>query len=280
MGFDGPGISEKMNKTIVRISRSGLLRKTFRTLRFHRLYNRWLERFPRTKVLGGGVVYRCRRTESVSLALEMLEGGNSYDASLLPGDYSTFADLGCNVGFFACLLAHHAKGRHISGIMVDANPAVIGEARWHVQKNHWPDVFVMEGLVGATKQAGDADFYVNEANTCSMADLGKAQTKDIKGFKKITVPVLSFGREWTQKMGDQRCHVLKMDIEGNELKFLQLEAEFLKLVDTIFVEWHADKVSLKELDSFLNSEGFGLVKIIEDLGTLGTAFYRRKSVVS
>ena len=210
-----------MNQTIVRISRSGLLRKTFRTLRFHRLYNRWLERFPRTKVLGGDVVYRCRRTESVSLALEMLEGGNSYDVSLLPENYSTFADLGCNVGFFACLLAHHARGRRISGIMVDANPAVLGEARWHVQKNQWPDVFVMEGLIGNNDQTGHADFYVNEADTCSMAELGEAQAKDIKGFKKITVPVISFGREWSHKMGNQRCHVLKMDIEGGEAEAIR-----------------------------------------------------------
>jgi FkbM family methyltransferase len=266
-----------MNKSVVKISRFGPLRKTFRVLRFHRLYNRWLEHFPRTKVLdGGSVVYRCRRTESVSLALEMLEGGNSYDVTLLPDNYSTFADLGCNVGYFACLLAHHAKGRSISGIMVDANPAVISEARWHIQKNHWSNVFVMEGLIGNVNHTGDADFYVNEADTCSMAQLGDAQAKDIKGFKKITVPVLSFGREWSLKMNNQRCHVLKIDIEGSELEFFQAEVEFLKLVDSIFVEWHTHRVSFKEMDLFLKSQGFCLVKIIEDLGTLGTAFYRRK----
>jgi FkbM family methyltransferase len=268
-----------MNKRIVNISRSGLLRKTFRTLRFHKLYNYWLEHFPRTKVLGhGNVIYRCRRTESVSLALEMLEGGDSYDVNLLPDNYSTFADLGCNVGFFACLLAFHAKGRRIRGIMVDANPAVLSEARWHVQKNNWLDVFVMEGLIGDANQTGKADFFVNEADTCSMAQLGEAQAKDIKGFKRITTPVLSFGREWARKMGDQRCHVLKIDIEGSELEFFQSEVQFLKLVDSIFVEWHTHRVSFKELDSFLTSQGFCLVKIIEDLGTLGTAFYNRQQV--
>lgn len=265
-----------MNKRIINISRSNLLRKTFRTLRFHKLYNHWLEHFPRTKFLGDGdVIYRCRRTESVSLALEMLEGGDAYDVNLLPDNYSTFADLGCNVGFFACLLAYHAKGRRISGIMVDANPAVLKEARWHVQTNHWPDVFVMEGLIGNASLSGNADFFVNEADTCSMAQLEEGQAMDIKGFKKITVPFLSFGREWSHKMGNQRCHVLKIDIEGSELEFFQTEVDFLKLVDSIFVEWHTHRVSFKELDSFLTSQGFCLGKIIEDFGTLGTAFYRR-----
>jgi FkbM family methyltransferase len=194
---------------------------------------------------------------------------------LLPDNYTTIADLGCYVGFFACLLAYHAKGRRISGIMVDANPAVLKEARWHVQTNNWPNVFVMEGLVDNANLSGSADFFVNEADTCSMAQLGEAQAKDIKGFKKITVPFLSFGREWSHKMGNQRCHVLKIDIEGSELEFFQTEVDFLKLVDSIFVEWHTHRVSFKELDSFLTSQGFGLGKIIEDFGTLGTAFYRK-----
>ena len=265
-----------MNKALVNISRFEPLRRTFRGLNLHRLYNRWLEHFPRTKVLvGSGVVYRSRRTESVSLALEILEGGNCYDATLLPENYSTFADLGCNVGYFACLLAHHAGGRPIRGIMIDANPLVISEARWHIQANKWTDLHAIQGVAGNVSETGEADFYVCEADTCSTAQLGKMQDKDRKKFKKISVPNFSFGREWSQKMGNSRCHVLKIDIEGNELAFLQAEVEFLKLVDTIFVEWHKYRVSFEELDLFLKSQGFRLKKIIEDIGLNGTAFYTR-----
>lgn len=242
----------------------------------HRIYNKWLNLFPRTKILpGSGVVYRSRRTESVSLALEILEGGNCYDPNLLPANYSTFADLGCNVGYFACWLAHHAKGARISGIMVDANPAVISEARWHVQENKWSDVHVVQGLVGNPSQKGESDFYVYEADTCSMAQLGEMQAQDREKFQKISVPNFSFAEAWSQKMHNQRCHVLKIDIEGSELMFLQVEVEFLKLVDTIFVEWHKYRVSFAELDSFLNSQGFRMKKIIEDMGLNGTAFYIR-----
>lgn len=265
-----------MNKTVVDISRWSWLRKVFRGLRLHQLYNSWLERFPRTKILPvSGVIYRARRTESVSLALEILEGGNCYDPGLLPANYSTFADLGCNVGYFACWLSHHAAGRHIRGIMVDANPAVISEARWHIQANKWTDVHTVQGLAGNVNQTGEADFYVYEADTCSTAQLGAEQFNDRKKFKKISVPIFSFGREWSQKMNNQRCHVLKIDIEGSELTFLQTEVEFLKLVDTIFVEWHKYRVSFEELDAYLNSQGFRMRKIIEDIGLNGTAFYTR-----
>src|ERR1043165_1335568 len=98
-----------MNKCIINLSRSSALRKTFRGLRLHRIYNAWLERFPRVRKIGN-VIYRAKRTESVSLALEMLEGGKCYDESFLPKNITTFADLGCNVGYFACWLHYHGRG--------------------------------------------------------------------------------------------------------------------------------------------------------------------------
>src|SRR6185369_1069180 len=92
-----------MNKAVIEFTRSRVFRKALRGLRLHRVSNWWLEHFPRKRVLpGSGVVYRARRTEGVSLAFEILEGGNDYDPSVLPAGYTTFADLGCNVGFFSC----------------------------------------------------------------------------------------------------------------------------------------------------------------------------------
>jgi len=266
-----------MNKTIVSLSRSNLLRSTFRGLRFHRLYNAWLQRFPRKKILPkSGTVYRSRRTEGVSLALEILEGGNCYDPSLLPPNYVTFADIGCNVGYFACFLADHAQGRKIRGLMVDANPDVLVESQWHVKTNRWDDVHVLQGVVGVKGQT--ADFFVYEADTCSTAELGEAQMPNKDGFKQITVPVLAFGEEWRKRMGESRCNVLKIDVEGSELAFLQAETEFLRLVDVMFVEWHKYRVTFEELDKFLSAQGFALEKIIEDIGLNGTALFKRVSV--
>src|ERR1041385_5510434 len=183
-----------MNKAVVSVSRSGVVRSFFRGLRLHRLYNAWLERSPRRKILPKSqIVYRACRTETVSLALEILEGGNCYDSALLPAGYTTFADLGCNVGYFACWLAHHANGRPIKGIMVDANPDVVAEAHWHVQANRWNDVYVVQGVVGVDGQTGTTDFYVYEANTCSTAELVALQMKHRDKYRKISVPIVSFG---------------------------------------------------------------------------------------
>jgi FkbM family methyltransferase len=206
---------------------------------------------------GSNIIYRSRRTESVSLALEMLEGGDCYDTQFLPPDCQTFCDLGCNVGYFPCLLAAHTS-KPIKGIMIDANPEVVAEARWHVKTNKWDDVHVYQGIVGATSNpGGQAEFFVNEANTLSRKALVSGNR--FHDYTKITAPVLSVTTEWRKHFDQERCQLLKIDIEGAELVFFQQEAEFLKLVDVIIVECHQGLVSFEELKKCAVANGFKLV---------------------
>jgi len=112
-----------MRRLINSLSRSAFLRGTARALRLHDLANAWLRRFPMVRKLpGSGIIYRATRLESIPLAVEMFEKGAIYDANLLPKNFTTFADLGCNVGYFTCWLAHLAQGRPLRGLMLDANP--------------------------------------------------------------------------------------------------------------------------------------------------------------
>ena len=263
-----------VNRRMIVLSRSGTLRRIFRGLQLHRLYNAWLTMFPRIRSLpGSNVVYRARRTESVSLALEMLEGGNVYDGALLPADFTTFADIGCNVGYFTCLLAHHAGGRPIKGLMVDANERVIKEAVWHANRNRL-DVEALHGVVGSGALGPTADFYLYQSDTCSTA---KPEARVARQFKRITVPVLTLTEDWRRRFGSSRCHVLKVDIEGSELVFLQSEMEFLRRVDCIIIEWHSHRVSFEEVRAFLVGQGFQLIKIMDGTAAAdGTACFKRK----
>ena len=258
-----------MNEHLVKMSRSGFLRRIFRGLKLHRVYNQWLGTFPRERKKNG-IVYRARRTEGVSLALEVIEGGNNYPLELLPDKVSTVADIGCNIGYFCCWLAMK-YGNGIRGLMVDANPAVIEEATWHRDANHMQGIKIIHGIVGSSSH----DFFVYEADTCSMAQLGPAQDQDLKRFHRIEAPVVDFTAEWVSHMGKARCDVLKIDIEGSEMEFLKGNLSFLSLVDNLFIEWHKYRVSFEEMDAFLKAHGLGFVKIIEDIGLNGTAFYKR-----
>jgi len=266
-----------MRRVITRLSRSAFARRLVQVLRLHHLSNRWLRTFPLVKKLpGSGVVYRATRLESIPLAVEMFEKGNLYEASLLPSHFTTFVDLGCNVGYFTCWLAHLAQGRTLRGLMLDANPQAVEEARWHAQANAMPEVFAIHGIAGEGKQGDFAEFYLYESNICSTSHVPDTQKMELKGkWEKIRVPGVSIEEHWREHFGEMRCHVLKIDIEGSELNFLTAESSFLQLCDSVLVEWHKWKVSLKELNGFLTKHGFDYVKTVEENEQMGTAFFRR-----
>src|SRR5258705_6809868 len=227
-----------MRHLISNLSRSAFLRRSVQLLRLHKLANAWLRAFPLVKRLpGSGVKYRATRVESIPLAVEIFEKGNLYDASLLPKDFSTFADLGCNVGYFTCWLAHLATGRTLRGLMLDANPEAVQEAQWHAQANAMTEVYGLHGIVGEGRLGDFAEFYLYESNICSTCHLPDLEKLNLKGkWEKIRVPCVSLEVHWQRHFGDARCHVLKVDIEGSEMNFLKAEQGFLKRCDSILVE--------------------------------------------
>ena len=268
-----------MRELVSKLSRSAFLRRLVQVLRVHKLGNWWLRRFPLVRRLpGSGVTYRATRLESIPLAVEMFEKRDLYDAALLPQNFTTFADLGCNVGYFTCWLAHLARGRQLKGIMLDANPAAVQEAAWHAQANGWKEVFGLHGIVGESGMDGAVDFFLYESNICSTSQLPDIEAMGLKGkWTKISVPCLNLEEHWRKHFGDTRCHVLKVDIEGSELNFLKAEQSFLKLVDSIVLEWHKWRVSLDELKAFLTTRGFSLVKVLEENEQMGTGYFRLES---
>lgn len=267
-----------MQQLITSFSRSSRARRFVQKLSLHKLVNRWFRRFPYVKRLpGSGIVYRAVRLESIPLATEMFKQGNLYDASLLPQNFSTFVDLGCNVGYFSCWLAHLAHGRSsIRGLMVDANPDAVLESRWHMQANHLSEVFALNGIMGEGRPGESSEFFLYESNICSMSRLTEEVRRSLKGkWTRILVPSLDLEACWREHFGETRCHLLKIDIEGSEMNFLRASQSFLKLVDSILIEWHVWGAGLDEIKKVLAGQGFSYVKTIEEGPTMGTAFFRR-----
>jgi len=268
-----------MLNLVAALSRSPAARRAVQVLRLHRLGNFWLRHFPINKRLPGSqVVYRATRLESILLAKEMFETGNLYDASLLPENFTHFADLGCNVGYFTVWLAHLARGRKLCGLMLDANPEAIREAQWHARANQLSEVFAINGIAGEGQPGGHAEFFLYESNICSTSQLTNEMRQNLKGrWNKISVPCIRIGDQWRERFGAARCHLLKIDIEGSEMNFLRNESAFLAQVDTILIEWHNWGATLEGIKSFLAGHQFGYVKTIEESATMGTAFFRRNA---
>lgn len=266
-----------MQRFLSWLSRSAVVRRLVQVLRVHRLANAWLRRFPVVKRLpGSGVVYRATRVESIPLAQEMFDKGTLYDASLLPKNFTTFADLGCNVGYFTCWLAHLAAGRKLKGLMLDANPYAVADARWHAEANGMNEVTGIHGIVGEGRTGGAADFYLYESNICSTSEVPDEAKTGLKGrWEKISVPHVSVQEHWRKHFNGTRCHVLKIDVEGSELNFLRAEESFLPFVDSIIIEWHNWRVSLADVRGFLEPRGFCYLKTVEENDERGTAVFGR-----
>ena len=266
-----------MRQLVSRLSRSSAVRTAARLFRLNRLGNAWLRTFPSIRTLpGSGITYRATRLESIPLSVEMFEKNSLYDASLLPPGFSSFIDLGCNVGYFSCWLMHLAQGRKLKGLMVDANPDALQEAKWHAKTNGMTDLHALNGIVGEGAPGTEAEFFLYESNICSMSRVPDTAAFGLKGkWQRIKVPCLGIGAEWRKRFGLERCHLLKLDVEGSELRFLKAEGDFLQQCDSVMVEWHKWEVALVDLDHVLKTAGFSHVKTLDENETMGTAFYRR-----
>ena len=265
-----------MRKLILRLAGSETLRKTVKFLRLHLLVNWWLRCFPVVKTLpASGIRYRARRVESLGLSVEMFDRGELYSTSDLPANISSFADLGCNVGYFTCWLCDRMNSRQMRGLMVDANAEAVEDAKWHVEANNLTNVHVLHGLVGAEHKSGQASFFLHTSNVCSTAAPPDAIRNKANTWKRVQVPCVNLEENWQSSFGEMLCDLLKVDIEGSEMDFFHNEPRFLKRTRAILIEWHKWRVNLPEVEVSLSERGFTLKKILHENDGVGTALFVR-----
>jgi FkbM family methyltransferase len=266
-----------MRKLILKLTASTTLRKLVKSLGILAFANWCLHCFPIVKTLpGGNIRYRARRIESLALSVEMFDNETVYKSSSLPANITSFADLGCNVGYFTCWLANHMNNRELKGLMVDANSEAIEDARWHAETNKLSHVHALHGLVGIKEnEGGQGVFYLHSSNVCSSATPPDDSLSESHAWKKMQIPCISVEKNWLEFFGDIPCDLLKIDVEGAEIEFFANETKFLKRVKSILVEWHKWKVSLAEVEKYLSSQDFHLQSVLADEPTAGTAIFSR-----
>jgi FkbM family methyltransferase len=265
-----------MRKLILSLSNVPLARQFVKILNLHGLGNWWLRHFPVIKTLPeSNIRYRARRLDSLALSVEMFDQSSLYPHSEIPSPLRTFADVGCNAGYFLCWLCHEAKTTALKGLLVDANDEILEDAKWHVEANHLRDVQVVHGLVGKDDSETEADFFLHPSYTFSSANPSSEAIAKSTWIRK-KAPCISLEKKWQRFFGELSCDLLKVDVEGAELDFFQHETTFLKRVQTIIVEWHKEQVSFATLKEFLVQQGFALKKITEEKADVGTAVFIRQ----
>ena len=252
--------------------------RVVRWLRLRQLAGWWLRVSPRVRRLpANGATYRCRYLETLLLADEIFNR-NVYLKAIDPAKTVTFVDLGCNVGLFPLLLNEITGRKDLCGLMVDANPDMVEEAKWHVTANQLTQVTPILGLAGSASAGQTVDFYLLPSNLGSSQFPIYEPGKPAKGaWRKISVPCVDLEALWVKQFGDVRCNVLKIDIEGSEKTIFETDKKFLLRVDTIILEWHKWIVSHDEIKKMLEGQGLELVEVLEDVEQTGIAWYRKSN---
>lgn len=245
-----------------------------RWLRLRQLIRLALKIRPIHRTLAGsGVRYRCRDLETLGSAHRIFVG-QGYGRVIDPKTTRTFADLGCNVGLFAALLAHETGRRDLKGLMVDANPAMIEETGWILRANSLDQVVPLCGLVGDKNQASTGEFYLLPSHLGSSQFPVYDPRKPPKGeWTRVEVPAIDLEAAWQKHFGPERCDLLKINIEGSEEELLRRETVFLRRVNRIVVQWHKWLVSREAIEKALND--FRLVEVLRENESSGNALFQR-----
>ena len=210
-------------------------------------------------------------------ALEAFSDDGSYRKVIAELSPRTFADLGCFVGYFALLIADETGPEHVKGLCIDANPFIIPLCETNIHTAGLTGVGVLNGAVGATSDAGETDFFVTrqEISSC-VSGLFNPKALPTGPIRRASVKVIDVFEEWDRLFGETRVDVLKLDIEGSEILFLDNAGRFLDLVQNIIVEWHKWATSLENLRERLAGCGFQLAEVLEEDSHAGLAWFVRR----
>ena len=257
------------------LQRNPVVNSLVKKLRINRLMDLYLGRFPLTRKTSTELVYRVTSVPSLVVADEIF-GTDVYARPLATVRPESFVDLGSNVGYFPILVADVMRCRSIRGLCVEPNPELSGLAEFHRAANGLANVHLVRGAVTGGGDGGEIEFFVNPSHIASSVSSGFNPAIALGGdVVKIQVPVIDIEMEWRKHFGGDRVDLVKIDIEGSEIDFLNAHEQFLQRVDSILIEWHSWVTSLEEVTGILSPLGFALDAVCHSDQHAGTAFFRR-----
>lgn len=260
------------------VNRLPITHSVIKALRLRPLANAALQRVPIVRKLPRtGVRYRLRYLDSITLADEIF-GEHVYDDAV-PSSLETFCDLGCNVGQFIAFLAEKCARRDLRGIAIDADPAMIAETSWVVRDNRLDGVHPVLGLAGDGTPGTEGEFFLHPVRVKSSRFAVPEPGKPHKGdWERIRVPYVDIDSIWRGIMGDRRCDLLKIDIEGGEVDVVRLDNPFFARVDRAVVECHKWVIAPSEIEARLASMGLPKRKTLHETDGLRVSLFVRDGV--
>lgn len=247
--------------------------RVIKALKLVELASKLLAIRPLQRTLPGGSRYRVRYGESLLMADEIFQR-HVYQDPFVDRPVRTFVDLGSNVGYFTCYAADRI-GAGAIGLAVDANPKMAEETQFHIQSNGWSGVKGLWAVVGYPLGRDQAPFFLNPSNISGSATTLNPNIPAKGAQTEITVPTVDLNKAWTEHAGDAPVDVLKVDVEGFEVKVLETIPDLLKRTNAVVLEWHKWITPRDPVDAVLARAGLKFVKVVTEDPHCGVAFYER-----
>jgi FkbM family methyltransferase len=193
-------------------------------------------------------------------------------ATLRPGERARILDIGANVGFFALRCLDIAQRRGVPWERLDLT-LIEGAAAAHrdltARVRSWGRaadvVSIRYGLAGLLDGFG----------TMAQRDLGcmsRVSTAAGGAPPSSRVPYIDL-RPYLRATGS--IQLLKCDIEGSELTFLETYGSELSAVRAIVIELHKDLCDTQRCIQILETAGFGGLRLLREMPTIAVAFLSR-----
>jgi FkbM family methyltransferase len=265
-----------LSELVTRLSQSAAVQLAVKRLQLPRLGSAVLSALgSEASVAGTGVRYRVRFIDTLVLAQSIFGGGEYEPLEAEAASIRRFVDLGCNVGLFPLFLCAKRGAFDVEGILVDGNPEVAAEARRNMALNALETrTDVLHGLAGGPT-SGDAVFTVAQNTLSSTRDA--SMLGSTFGTRTVRVPWVNVPAAVDARFGaEARLDVLKIDIEGAELEFLQANPGLLARSDRVILEFHKPKVTLEMVQQLLEPTGLALRWNHDAAGAPhGVAYFKR-----
>lgn len=176
---------------------------------------------------------------------------SSIRAILKPGD--VFIDAGANIGIYT-VLASRIVGSDGRVISVEMMPDTADRLEAHVRINGLSNVIIVREALSDVSNA-------TVVATVESGKYGKASiaNRDDGSMARISVTTRTID---DVASGLGRVHLMKMDLEGVELRALQGGLGLLsRLEKLIYESWGAGRSGRDPVDELLQAAGFGLSRI-------------------
>ena len=175
-------------------------------------------------------------------------------------------DAGANEGFYTVFMARRVgtQGRVIA---VEPSPRERARLMRNVEINGFRNVDVRSTGLGAAP--GEAVLHIANAEHNGQNTLGRFVYEGVSEEMRLQIALESID-VISQRMGDKRIDVIKMDVEGSELSVLQGATRVLErdqpliLFEVLDKALRAQGASAEQLIAFLQTRGFVVLRFGTD----------------